>query len=94
MTKIKRHCQDNIEVYHFVSRTKARDKIATMYDILIIYSSKGAPIEKTSEAMYIRKMHRPNIRIYISKSKSFEISFIFSEKMPNRLQINHSVYLK
>ena len=37
---IKRHCQDNIEVYHFVSRTKNRDKIATMYDILIIYSSK------------------------------------------------------
>ena len=27
-------------VYHFVSRTKTRDKIATMYNILIIYSSK------------------------------------------------------
>ena len=24
-------------VYHFVSRTKTRDKIATMYDMLIIY---------------------------------------------------------
>ena len=40
MTKIKRHCQDNIEVYHFVSRTKTRDKIGTMYGIVIIYSSK------------------------------------------------------
>ena len=27
-------------VYHFVSRIKTRDKIATMYNILIIYSSK------------------------------------------------------
>ena len=25
-------------VYHFVSRTKTRDKIATMYNILIIYT--------------------------------------------------------
>ena len=33
--KIKRHCQDNMGVYHFVSRTKP-DKIATMYNILII----------------------------------------------------------
>ena len=27
-------------VYYFVSRTKTRDKIATIYNILIIYSSK------------------------------------------------------
>ena len=27
-------------VYHFASRTKTRDKIATMFNILIIYSSK------------------------------------------------------
>ena len=27
-------------VYRFVSRTKTRDKIATMYNILIIYNSK------------------------------------------------------
>ena len=27
-------------VYRFVSRTKTRDKIATMYSILIIYSSE------------------------------------------------------
>ena len=39
------HCQDNIEVYHFVSRTKTRDKIATMYDILNIYSSKKDTLE-------------------------------------------------
>ena len=39
-SKIKRHCQDNMGVYHFVSRTKTRVKIATMYNILIIYSSK------------------------------------------------------
>ena len=45
LKKIKRHCQDNIEVYHFVSRTKTRDKIAPMYDILIIYSSKKDTLE-------------------------------------------------
>ena len=33
------------EVYHFVSRTKTRDKIATTYDILIIYSSKKDTLE-------------------------------------------------
>ena len=38
--KIKKHCQDNMGVYHFVSRTKTRDKIATMYSILTIYGSK------------------------------------------------------
>ena len=32
-------------VYLFVSRTKTRDKIATMYDILIIYSSKKDTLE-------------------------------------------------
>ena len=32
-------------VYHFVSRTKTRDKIATMYDMLIIYSSKKDTLE-------------------------------------------------
>ena len=32
-------------VYHFVSRTKTRDKIATMYNILIIYSSKKDTLE-------------------------------------------------
>ena len=31
---IKRLCQDDIEVYHSVSRNKTIDKIATMYDIL------------------------------------------------------------
>ena len=35
----------NIEVYHFVSRTKTRNKIATTYDILIIYSSKKDTLE-------------------------------------------------
>ena len=30
---------------HFVSRTKTRDKIAAMYDILIIYSSKKDTLE-------------------------------------------------
>ena len=33
------------EVYHLVSRTKTRDKIATMYDLLIIYSSKKDTLE-------------------------------------------------
>ena len=33
------------KVYHFVSRTKTRDKIATMYDILIIYSRKIDTLE-------------------------------------------------
>ena len=32
-------------VYHFVSRPKTRDKIATMYNILIIYSSKKDTLE-------------------------------------------------
>ena len=72
MTKIKRHCQDNMEVYQFVSRTKTRYKIATMNDILIIYSSKGVPIEKTSEAVYIRKMH-------------LKYPLFFWKKMRNRL---------
>ena len=45
LNKIKRHCQDNMWVYHFVSRTKTRDKIATMYNILIIYSSKKDTLE-------------------------------------------------
>ena len=39
LKKCKRHCQDSIEVYHFASRTKTRDKVATMYDILIRYST-------------------------------------------------------
>ena len=30
----------NVGVYHFVSHTKTRDKIATMYNIQIIYGSK------------------------------------------------------
>ena len=37
--------KENIEIYHFVSRTKTRYKIATMYDILIIYSSKKDTLE-------------------------------------------------
>ena len=45
LNKIKRHSQDNMGVYHFVSRTKTRDKIATMYNILIIYSSKKNTLE-------------------------------------------------
>ena len=44
--KIKRHSQDNMGVYHFVSRTKTRDKIATMYNILIIYSSKKDTLDR------------------------------------------------
>ena len=54
---IKRHCQDNIGVYHFLLRTKTRDKIATMYNILVIYSSKN------------KKRHsgkRRNLKIYTS----------------------------
>ena len=34
-----------MEVYHFASRTKTRDKIATMFNILIIYSSKKDTLE-------------------------------------------------
>ena len=34
LKKIKRHCQDNIGVYHIVFRNKTRDKIATMYNML------------------------------------------------------------
>ena len=45
LNKIGRHCQDNMGVYHFVSRTKTRDKIATMYNTLIIYSSKNKTLE-------------------------------------------------
>ena len=45
LNKIKRHCQDEMGVYHFVSRTKTRDKIATMYNIQIIYSSKKDTLE-------------------------------------------------
>ena len=51
--KIKRHCQDNMGVYDFVSRTKTRDKIATMYSILIIYSSKKDTLESV-ETKYIQ----------------------------------------
>ena len=43
--KKKRHCQGNIEIYHFVSRTKTRYKVATMYEISIIYSSKKDTLE-------------------------------------------------
>ena len=39
--KNRRHCQDmEIRVYHSVSRTKTRNKIATMYNIQIIYRSR------------------------------------------------------
>ena len=51
---IKRHCQDDMGVYHFVSRTKTRDKIATMYNTLIIYSSKKDTL-KSVEAKKIYK---------------------------------------
>ena len=45
--KIKRYCQDvNIGVYHFVSRTKTRDKVAAMYNIQIIYGSKKNTLER------------------------------------------------
>ena len=33
------------KVYHFVSRTRTRDKIATMYGMLIIYSNKKDTLE-------------------------------------------------
>ena len=52
--KIKRHCQDNMGVYLFVSRTKTRDKIATMYNILIIYSSKKDTLESVETKKYIQ----------------------------------------
>ena len=45
LNKIKSHRQDNMGVYHFVSRTKTRDKIATMYNTLNIYSSKKDTLE-------------------------------------------------
>ena len=35
----------NTWVYHFVSRTKTRDKIATMYNIQFIYGSKKTLVE-------------------------------------------------
>ena len=34
-----------IRVYHIVSRTKTRDKIAIIYNMLIIYSSKNDTLE-------------------------------------------------
>ena len=37
-------------VYHFASRTKTRDKIATMFNILIIYSSKKDTLESVVKA--------------------------------------------
>ena len=54
LNKIKRHSQDNMGVYHFVSRTKTRDKIATMYNILIIYSSKKRHSGKRRNKKYIQ----------------------------------------
>ena len=41
-------------VYHFVSRTKTKDKIATMYNILIIYSSKIDTLESVETQKYIQ----------------------------------------
>ena len=43
--KLKRHCQDNTGVYHIVSRTKKNNKITTLYNMLIIYSSKKDTLE-------------------------------------------------
>ena len=52
--KIKGHSQDNMGVYHFVSRTKTSDEIATMYNILIIYSSK----KDTLESVEIKNIYK------------------------------------
>ena len=41
-------------VYHFVSRTKTKDKIATMYNILIIYSRKNDTLESVATQKYIQ----------------------------------------
>ena len=43
-------------VYHIVSRTKTRDKVPTMYNILIIYGSKKRHSGKRRQFKYI-KMH-------------------------------------
>ena len=53
--KIKRHCQDNMRVYHFVSRTKTRDKIAAMYNILLIYMYSSEKDTLKSVATQIKR---------------------------------------
>ena len=50
--QIKWHCQDNRGVYHIVPRTKARDKIVIMYNMLIIYSSKKDTLEGENAKIY------------------------------------------
>ena len=44
------------EVYYFVSRTKTRDKISSMYDPQIIYDSKKDNLESVETLRYIQ-MH-------------------------------------
>ena len=44
-------------VYHFVSRTETRDEIATMYNILIIYSSKKDTLESVENKNYGKHNH-------------------------------------
>ena len=41
-------------VYHFASRTKTRDKIATTFNIPIIYSSKKETRRKRRNQKYIQ----------------------------------------
>ena len=67
--KIKRHSQDNMGVYHFVSRTKTRDKIATMYNILIIYSSK----KDTLESVETKNIYKCNCQVVypVNQVKSY-----------------------
>ena len=43
---------EHMGVYHFVSRTKTRDKIATMYDPQIIYDSKKDTLESVETDIY------------------------------------------
>ena len=49
-------------VYHFVSRTKTRDEIATMYNILIIYSSKKGHSGKRRNQKYIQVHNYATVR--------------------------------
>ena len=54
-------------VYHFASRTKTRDKIATMFNILIIYSSK----KDTLESVETKNIYRCTIKVTILQNVLF-----------------------
>ena len=69
-------------VYRFVSRTKTRDKRATMYNILIIYSSK----KDTLESVETKKIYKCIIMLQYNWSNNGKNYIVFLKNKQNNIK--------